>query len=164
MKRFLSLLLIVTLLFALCGCNNQPLSLYAKDCLQRACDDPLYLGSIFCMENPSYAISPTIGQDFVDALRLDEWELYEEDERVFNDRAMTTVFVKTDSGDQITIKVGKEYGAIGVFEDTLLPIGDQLGSVPIEKETYYRLPQDSDGELFDIVDALAEHYVNLANN
>ncbi len=59
MKRSVSLVLIVALIcVTLCGCNTQPLSLYAKDCLQRACDDPLYLGSIFCMTNPSYAVSP----------------------------------------------------------------------------------------------------------
>ncbi len=165
MKRFAALAVAIALLCTLlCGCNNQPLSLYAKDCLQRACDDPLYLGSVYCMTNPSYAISPVIGQDLVDALRLDEWVLYEDEERVFDDRAMTTIFVTTDGDDQMTIKVGKKYGAIGRFEDTLLPIGNQLGSVPLEKETYYRLPQETDGELFSIVDALAEHYVNLAND
>lgn len=164
MKRFLSLLLVATLLFALCGCNHRPLSLYAKDCLQRACDDPTYPVSIYCMENPSYAISPTIGQDFVDALRLDEWELYEEDERVFDDRAMTTIFVHATDDERITIKVGKEYGSIGISEDRGLPLGTSIATVPTENTTYYRLPQNTDGELFAIVDALAEHYINLANN
>ncbi len=164
MKRSVSLVLIVALIcVTLCGCNTQPLSLYAKDCLQRACDDPTRMPpTVFCVTNPSYAIAP-IGQDLVDALRLDEWVLYEDEERVFDDRAMTTIFVETDSDDQLTIKVGKEYGAIGRFEDKFLPIGDQLGSIPIEKDTYYRLPQEADGELFAVVDALAERYVNLAN-
>ncbi len=107
---------------------------------------------------------PTIGQDLVDALRLDEWVLYEDEERVFDDRAMTTIYVHTTGDDRIAIKVGKEYGAIGIFEDQLLPLGTSIATTPTEKLAYYRLPQNTDGELFAIVDALAEHYINLAND
>lgn len=165
MKRLFAFLLVVTLLsIMLCGCNTQPLSLYAKDCLQRACDDPTYLGYMFCMTNPSSALAPDIGQDLVDALRLEEWVLYEEDERVFNDHAMTTIFVHATDDDQIAIKVGKEYGSIGIFEDQLLPLGTSIATTSVEKPVYYRLPQNSDGELFAVVDALAEHYINLAND